>query len=413
MCTCGLQFLHDEYRVRAGELEWWLVSPSERLVRVELLHPNNIDRRLLLEQLVSGIPFAQWSLQSPSVYSAPLNPLTLAQLRLQSSVQSSFSPGHQRMCVDGFETSPVAALPSFSSPDAAAELAATTVAFSTSGLAAAAPIPVRPVLTVHADSAGGGGADSLPQPHSISSQAEGIRPTSSSMSEGMSRPLPVVSSPRLQPRTPPLVAPSPFMLMGGEATREERLHRDRGLSDVVEGVGGREAVVTVTTTETVQRTTRTTTLTTTQRFSPSQRPSPDLFPRRLQRPAEISAHGGKMDACTFQGPSSSSLDSVVLNSDSSPPSAQLREETALASAVPPEGDPLYSAEAAGDGASVLSAVLARSPDRELYGSAAHGLRAFCAVSPFGLGGAAVDWHRRLWTLHRLPQWSSSPRGPAR
>ena len=38
--------------MRAGLLEFWLVSPSERVVRVELLHPDNAERRRLLEQLV-------------------------------------------------------------------------------------------------------------------------------------------------------------------------------------------------------------------------------------------------------------------------------------------------------------------------------------------------------------------------
>ena len=44
-----------EYRVQAGELEYWLVSPSERLVRVELVHPANRERHVLLQQLCTDL----------------------------------------------------------------------------------------------------------------------------------------------------------------------------------------------------------------------------------------------------------------------------------------------------------------------------------------------------------------------
>ena len=44
-CLCA------EYRVQAGELEYWLVSPSERVVRVELVPAANRERHALLRQL--------------------------------------------------------------------------------------------------------------------------------------------------------------------------------------------------------------------------------------------------------------------------------------------------------------------------------------------------------------------------
>ena len=49
--ACSAHVLCAEYRVRAGECEYWLVSPSERVVRVELVNPANTARLALLQLL--------------------------------------------------------------------------------------------------------------------------------------------------------------------------------------------------------------------------------------------------------------------------------------------------------------------------------------------------------------------------
>lgn len=44
------KFIHSEYRIRAGTYEFWLVSPDENIVRIEMVDPQNINR---LNQLIS------------------------------------------------------------------------------------------------------------------------------------------------------------------------------------------------------------------------------------------------------------------------------------------------------------------------------------------------------------------------
>eukprot|EP00456_Euglypha_rotunda_P019828 TRINITY_DN1749_c0_g2_i2.p1 TRINITY_DN1749_c0_g2~~TRINITY_DN1749_c0_g2_i2.p1 ORF type:complete len:477 (+),score=17.90 TRINITY_DN1749_c0_g2_i2:456-1886(+) len=58
MCWFGsrCRFIHDEYRLQAGENEFWLVAPSENLVRVEIVDPENTARKKLLQSLVSLPP---------------------------------------------------------------------------------------------------------------------------------------------------------------------------------------------------------------------------------------------------------------------------------------------------------------------------------------------------------------------
>ena len=46
------KFIHDEYRVRVGQLEFWLISPRENMVRVEKVEPANAPRISQLLQLV-------------------------------------------------------------------------------------------------------------------------------------------------------------------------------------------------------------------------------------------------------------------------------------------------------------------------------------------------------------------------
>ena len=46
------KFIHDEYRVRVGQLEFWLISPRENMVRVEKVDPGNAPRIAQLQQLV-------------------------------------------------------------------------------------------------------------------------------------------------------------------------------------------------------------------------------------------------------------------------------------------------------------------------------------------------------------------------
>ena len=67
------QFVHDEYRVRAGELEWWLVSPTERLVRVELVHPEDFGRQQALAFIAEQPP----SFPQPSTRRAHPSPRPL------------------------------------------------------------------------------------------------------------------------------------------------------------------------------------------------------------------------------------------------------------------------------------------------------------------------------------------------
>ena len=86
--------------------------------------------------------------------------------------------------------------------------------------------------------------------------------------------MPEVSSPRLLPRTPPLLAPSPFQLLGGEdATAEQR-------SEALLAVTTRTVHTTTTTTTSTRLLSTLHTVATT--LAPSAGPSPVLFPRRLR-----------------------------------------------------------------------------------------------------------------------------------
>jgi hypothetical protein len=53
---CDAAFVDDEYRVRASEFEFWLVSPAENLVRVEIVDPRNTQRLEQLTALVNNPP---------------------------------------------------------------------------------------------------------------------------------------------------------------------------------------------------------------------------------------------------------------------------------------------------------------------------------------------------------------------
>jgi hypothetical protein len=48
------KFIHEEFRVEADYLqgEYWLISPVERLVRIEIVNENNLQRRKFLQRLV-------------------------------------------------------------------------------------------------------------------------------------------------------------------------------------------------------------------------------------------------------------------------------------------------------------------------------------------------------------------------
>lgn len=52
--TSRCKFVHDEYRVAADECagEYWLVSPAERVIRVEIVRPQDKQRKLFLQKLV-------------------------------------------------------------------------------------------------------------------------------------------------------------------------------------------------------------------------------------------------------------------------------------------------------------------------------------------------------------------------
>jgi butyrate response factor 1 len=50
------KFLHQEYRIKAGENEYWLVSPEESQIRVEIVHSGNKQRLEQLNQLVFQPP---------------------------------------------------------------------------------------------------------------------------------------------------------------------------------------------------------------------------------------------------------------------------------------------------------------------------------------------------------------------
>jgi hypothetical protein len=50
------KFIHDEYRIQGEDNEFWLVSPSENLIRVEMVDRNDTARRAQLQALVNNPP---------------------------------------------------------------------------------------------------------------------------------------------------------------------------------------------------------------------------------------------------------------------------------------------------------------------------------------------------------------------
>lgn len=45
------KFIHDEYRIQASAYEFWLVSPAEKIVRIEIVSPSDMSRLKLLQDL--------------------------------------------------------------------------------------------------------------------------------------------------------------------------------------------------------------------------------------------------------------------------------------------------------------------------------------------------------------------------
>jgi hypothetical protein len=66
------KFIHDEVRVKAGECEYWLVCPSENIIKVELVDQRNKQRLQQLEQLVFNPPAGPVSPLTPSPEPTPL-----------------------------------------------------------------------------------------------------------------------------------------------------------------------------------------------------------------------------------------------------------------------------------------------------------------------------------------------------
>lgn len=56
-CTFGsrCQFLHDEYRIRVSAYEFWLISPTDNMTRVERVDPSNVQRLKQLIQLCNTV----------------------------------------------------------------------------------------------------------------------------------------------------------------------------------------------------------------------------------------------------------------------------------------------------------------------------------------------------------------------
>jgi hypothetical protein len=63
----GCNFIHDEYRIRASEYEFWMVCPRENIIRVEIVDPTHTKRIEKLKNLSSPNAFQDTKLATEPV----------------------------------------------------------------------------------------------------------------------------------------------------------------------------------------------------------------------------------------------------------------------------------------------------------------------------------------------------------
>ena len=304
------KFIHDEYRLRAGELEYWLVSPTERLVRVELVHPLNAERRALLEQLVSAPPWTRTAvahvqaMQQPTLSHraatracpAANQPSSCAREATQSSKQLQQQQQQARTA-----GAPVPARPP---PPGARFLEAVAARDAAMSLRAAA----HNVGDAAASVAPRDHSDGAPRSDLGLAQARMVDSDSAAAARAEVSPLfeersLSVASPILHPRTPPLQAPSPFLLRTPSAAGAQGVAAGTSATERPPHSAPDQGVLRVTSTTTAFTTTSARGGASASLFYRSSDvgtgPSPGLFGRSLA-PGET-AQRGSTDDCGIGG----------------------------------------------------------------------------------------------------------------
>ena len=287
--------------MRAGELEYWLVSPSERVVRVELVHPTNKDRHALLQQLCAQLP---GPLQLPNHTVAthalldqfgssdrvrPVRRWNESEMAHDGGVARSDGAAagdtyqtrlhqlqHQTSpCVDSISLLPIDRVET----DIGASLfQLTSVAFSKSPPPCGVGFGLEMCQSAGVVAADGWQLSSLSAMSSSSDCAVSF--VSRSVTEPLTRPAAHHghSSPLLCPTTPPLPQPSPFVLSTDES------HNDRVAAGIDEQVSE----------PTFLQPVRTCTMRRTHSTAPPFHPSPVMFPRQL--PSTVTAAASLLDS---------------------------------------------------------------------------------------------------------------------
>ena len=276
--------------MKAGELEYWLVSPSERLVRVELVHPANRDRHALLQQLCIGVgstvPLRQFADTGGGSHhsldqldqldsSGRLHQVrrwdTLAAVEeLGQAGDETAADSGQQLVVPQQSTPPA---DSTSPPPSERSITLLSAALSIAVL----PAEMEPQAEPHPSAGAATAGSRLPFSALSSALANEAQPAARPATP-LGQP-----SPQLCPTTPPLPQPSPFVLSTDELPAAPQAAATGG-AEPATGVaaaaddGLHATVAQPVRTYTVHRPAAAAART------PQQQPSPLLFPRQLSKP---------------------------------------------------------------------------------------------------------------------------------